>query len=93
MIFQLVFAAGVGVLYPYLVSMTAKQNYRLKGIYFGFAVWLLFYSIARLFKMPTLENIEWQSVVANSINSGIYGLIIAEVVHWLDRKYDELHGD
>lgn len=70
------FTSFLGVLFAYLIPHISSQNFMLKSIFFGIAVWFFSYALTFLFQSPFLQNISLPSAISNLIAASIFGLVM-----------------
>jgi hypothetical protein len=84
------FAAAGGILFEYLLKAISERNLYFKGWLFGVGIWFFAYMVTALYKIPGLTVTVFKNVVVNFWVSSVYGIVIAVVYSYLERKVGEL---
>lgn len=73
---------GSAIAYPlnYIFQKTGKDNYLLKGAFFGTVTWELIYGIGRRFKLFFVEPHFTKTHYAELLNNILYGMITAQAL-------------
>lgn len=86
---QILFSGFLGVLFAYLLVSINTKNYLFKGWLYAIILWFFIYASGIAFKIPSLHKVAIQTAVSNFIGTTIYGLVLAETLHRLDKKLRE----
>lgn len=87
-IVQVIFAGILGILFAYLILAISSRHYLLRGAIFGFAAFFLIYGATLLFELHEVIPLELPTVAVDFAGAGIFGLVLAETLHLLDKKVD-----
>jgi len=77
-----------GILFAYFIKYVGSKNIVLKGAFWGTFTWFISYVITLLFKVPGLEKIPTNTAVSQFIGSLAWGIPLAFVFNYLDKKLD-----
>lgn len=80
------FCGGLGVIFAFVIPRISSLNYILKGWFFGSAVWFLAFAITKLFNVPQMTIIPFNSVVINFIEASIWGVSLGYCLKWMDER-------
>lgn len=80
------FSAFLGMVFAYLTPKITSKNYLFKGVTYGLIVFFTSYAITQLFKVSPLVPIKGDTVIANMITASVWGLVLAIVLWWLDKR-------
>ncbi len=83
---QLLWVGVLGIIFAYLIPHITSRGYLLKGAVFGVVLGFLIYAIPTLLQMPLLAENSFITVLSNHIGGLIWGLTMAQTLHWLDKK-------
>lgn len=83
---QFLFSGIMGIIFAYLLPLVTSVNYLFKGMLFGLIVWFGSYALTLLFKVTPLIPIHADTVLSNIVTAIIYGLVLAQSLHWLEKK-------
>jgi Na+-transporting NADH:ubiquinone oxidoreductase subunit NqrB len=61
-------------------------NYLFKGCIYGLAIFFGSYAITLLYKVSPLIPVRVDTVLSNIVTSLIYGVVLAQSLHWLEKK-------
>jgi Na+-transporting NADH:ubiquinone oxidoreductase subunit NqrB len=83
---QLFFSGIMGIIFAYLITVVGSVNYLFKGCIYGLAIFFGSYAITLLFKVSPLIPIHVDTVLSNIVTSLVYGVVLAQSLHWLEKK-------
>ncbi len=83
---QLFFSGIMGIIFAYLITVVGSANYLFKGCIYGLAIFFGSYAVTLLFKVTQLIPIRVDTVLSNIVTALIYGLVLAQSLHWLEKK-------
>jgi hypothetical protein len=83
---QLFFSALVGVLFAFWIQRVTDRFFVFKGICFGLFVWFFAFSIAQLYKLQFLNQIDLVTVLQNYIAAIIYGLVLGFALRFFEQQ-------
>lgn len=83
---QLFFAGLVGIIFAHLLPKVTSGHYLLKGWIYGLFIWFSTFSLAIMFRLPTLATIGFDTASSTLIGASVYGLVLAEAMRRLDQK-------
>lgn len=83
------FAAGLGILFIYLLNIINTNNYIFKGWLYGIAVWFSVHVIVNLFDFQPLKHIPLSQLFSDFITASIYGIILAQTIQYLNNINDK----
>ena len=81
---QFVFSGIMGILFAYLLTKITSRNYLFKGWIFGISVWFFLFAMGTLYRLPHLFKVAPETAFTNLVASSVYGLVLAQTLHWLD---------
>lgn len=73
---QLFFSALLGSIFVYCIKRVTDQFLLFKGICFGLFVWFFAFSVAQLYKLQFLNNLDLGTVLVNYVAAVIYGFML-----------------
>ncbi len=79
-------AAVWGIIFSYIMRFSKKRYYILKGMGLGIFVWLFSLALATLFKLPSFNMIPTSTAYVLLFGAMIWGLTMAFVYRYFDRK-------
>lgn len=79
-----------GVAFVYLTKTISSRYYLLKGLGYGFILWLLLSGFGIIFKLPAIMDIPPTASLFDLTNSLLYGLITAYNIKFLGNIFTEL---
>ena len=80
------FSAMGGVIFVYLIRLISSHYLYIKGIFFGLAIWFFAYTTTYMLKVPHLQNISFETSVADYFSSSVYGFVLTYVLLKLTKK-------
>jgi len=83
---QIFFSGFAGILFSYMLLKLTSGNYLLKGWIFGILMWFGLYATSIALRLPTLTNHDFHTSLAHFISSTVYGLVLASVLNYLDKR-------
>lgn len=85
---QIVFTGILGILFAYLIPVITSRYYLFRGFIFGLSVWFLIYSFTLLYGLHGIVPLEALTVAIDFVGAGIYGSVLAYILHLLDKTVD-----
>lgn len=85
-----IFTGFLGVLFSLLIPVIKSRFLWLKGLIFGIAVWFLIYSLAIMFRIPTLINIPSKTALSNLIGASLWGILLGIFLEIIDDRLHQL---
>jgi hypothetical protein len=82
---QLMFSGFLGIIFAYILLRLTSGNYLLKGWIYAVLMWFGIYALTILFRVPFLQRHTLGTVVTTFVSASIYGLILAEMLHRLQK--------
>jgi len=76
----------LGVFFAYSLTFISSENIRFKGAVYGISIWMFSYFMTTLYQVHPLEHITFKTAVTNAAISAIWGIALAQILLWLDRK-------
>ncbi|EEG77327.1 hypothetical protein [Dethiobacter alkaliphilus] len=83
---QLLWVGFLGSIFAFLIPQVTSRGYLIKGALFGVVSGFFIYAIPILFQVPILREHTLATVLSNITGGIIWGLTLAQTLHWLDRK-------
>lgn len=87
---QAVVGVIFGVAFVYLTKIISSRFFLLKGLGYGFSLWLLLSGFGIIFNLPTIRDIPPTVSLFDLTNALLYGLVTAYVIKILGREFTEL---
>lgn len=78
-----------GVLLVYLTKTISSRYYLLKGLGYGFTLWLLLSGFGIIFRLPAIMDIPPSVSLFDLTNSLLYGLSTAYIIKILSHRFSE----
>ena len=89
MLIGVMFTGFLGVVFSLLIPVTKSRFLWLKGLLFGVAIWFLAYSLAIMFRIPTLTHIPSPTVLSNFIGASLWGLSLGIFLEMMQKRLQE----
>lgn len=77
-----------GIIFVHLFRYTSSKYWQIKGVVYGFILWVLLTGVGTLFKMPTWENTRPSTALSMFIGSLVYSVSAAYILRYLENKTD-----
>ena len=84
---HLVFTGALGIVFAFLIPHVTSRAYLFKGALYGLISTFIFYAIPGLFQKPIITEHSMATVASNTVGGLIFGLVLAQVLHWLDKRF------
>jgi hypothetical protein len=85
--YEIIFSIFIAIIYIYLIPYLKTKHYLLRGAVYGTLVWFAVHAAALAFHIDAIINrSDVISSIVNSINSILYGIILAYLIHYLEKK-------
>ena len=88
LIIELVFKAGLGVLFVLIVPKLKSNYLIIKGALFGVATWFVIYAIIVLTKAPKFPKLDVAGSFSQLANSLVYGIVLSMMLIWFKHRDD-----
>jgi hypothetical protein len=86
MVFRILFAGFLGILFAHLMKYFDDEHYFFKGWLYGIFIMGLLYSFTSLFQVPQLTHSHTYTVISDFLTSSVYGIVLAESLKRLLHK-------
>ena len=83
---QIFFSGVVGILFAYFVPLVTSRYYLMKGALFSIFICFLSNAVIYMFKVTPLAPVKADTVFSNIVTVAIYGLVLAQMLRWMDNK-------
>lgn len=77
-----------GIIFAQIFKYTSSTYWWLKGMIYGFLLWILLTGVGTLFKMPVWRVINPSTAITLLLGSIIYSLVTAYTLRKLDKRTD-----
>ncbi len=84
---HLVFTGLLGIIFAFLIPHITSRAYLFKGIVYGLIANFISYAIPGLFQKPVITEHSLATVTSNLIGAILFGIVLAQTLYWLDKKY------
>jgi hypothetical protein len=90
-LYEVTFSILIAVIYIHLIPYLQTKHYLLRGAVFGAIVWFFIQAAALAFRIEAvIVRSDLITSIVNSVNSLIYGMILAYVIHALEKRGEGL---
>jgi len=81
-------AVGVimGVIFAYIIMLTSSRYLYIKGLGYGFVLWLLLSGFGSIFNLPQFTLIPPNVALATLVGALIYGIVNAFTLGYLEKR-------
>lgn len=86
LLIELMFKAGLGVLFVFVVPKVKSKYLVVKAVFFGISNWFVIYSVIILFKATKFPKVDLGVTVSHLINSSVYGIVLALILYLMEDK-------
>lgn len=86
---EIIWSGILSVMIIYLINLLSRKNLLLKTTFISLGAWFTFYAVPKLFRVPELMAIHWQSAVSHATTSAIDGLLLGLIFLWFKRSQKE----
>jgi hypothetical protein len=83
---EVVFSAGLGVIFSLLSPKIPSKHYLIKGMMFGGFIWYVLTSMVRMIKITKLMTTDLVTPFLTLLFSIGYGLVVAYIDHYLENS-------
>ncbi|MEW6448762.1 MAG: hypothetical protein AB1426_11900 [Bacillota bacterium] len=83
---QLFFSGIVGIIFAYLLLLVTNKNLLFKGWVYAILSWFALRGLAKTCNLSMLD-LDFATALANIVNVSVYGLLLASLMHWLQKRY------
>jgi ABC-type branched-subunit amino acid transport system permease subunit len=89
---QFMFAGVMGVIFNYFIKAVTEKYYYIKSFIYGAIIWFVIYAVDIFFKIEDKAKIDFKTSVSHYTLSVIWGIAVAWVLKWLEKKESEREG-
>lgn len=75
-----------GIVFAYIIKATSSRYLYIKGIGYGFVLWMLLSSIGTMFDIPLFDNIPLNVAYTTLFTALFFGFIVAWTLKIIDTK-------
>ena len=85
-VYEVIFSILLGIIFAYLTARFKLKQHLLWGGFYGAVVWLAIRAAVTIFNVKSLVSQDFLTAVINSLDSILYGIILAYVIQYLEKK-------
>jgi hypothetical protein len=75
-----------GIVFAYVIKVTSSNYYYIKGIGFGFVIWMVLTSLGTLFNVPLFTETPLNVAYTTLFTALVFGLVVAWVLKFLNKR-------
>lgn len=87
-IIQSLFAGIMGIFFAYLIKLIRERYYYVKALVYSAFTWFAIYAVDIIFTIEDKAKIDFKTAVVHYLLSIIWGITMAWIVKWLEKKTD-----
>lgn len=84
--YEVVFSIFIGILFVYLAPYFKTKRILIRGAIYGALVWFTIRAGVVVFQVKPLIDGDILSATLNSLNSILYGIVLAKIINYLEEK-------
>jgi len=75
-----------GVIFAYVIKLTSSRYLYLKGLLYGFVLWMLLSSLGTMYNIPLFSDIPLDAAYTTLFTAIVYGFVVAWVLKTIASK-------
>lgn len=79
-----------GVIFAYIIKATSSRYLYIKGIGYGFVLWMLLSSFGTIYNVPLFSDIPLNVAYTTLFTASLFGLVVAWTLKIIDNKTELL---
>ncbi|HWQ72033.1 MAG TPA: hypothetical protein VN370_06910 [Desulfitobacteriaceae bacterium] len=74
------------IIFAYVIKVTSSHYYYIKGLGFGFVIWMVLTSLGTLFNIPLFTETPLEVAYTTLFTALVFGFVVAWVLKFIEQK-------